>query len=146
MIDDECELAGETEILGENLSQCLFSNHKLQLTWSRTPATVVGSRRVTARAMARPQPRMILTKRSVRVQKTEGCNITHLLFTAVVPLWNRFLHQIGVTEGSDKRSNYSSSVLFIVAYNSVILTPNFMASKEMQLLITNLDECRRNLS
>jgi hypothetical protein len=28
----ECELAGETEILGENLSQCHFDHHKAHMT------------------------------------------------------------------------------------------------------------------
>jgi hypothetical protein len=40
MIDDdecveqsvECELEGETEVLGENLSQCHFAHHKSHLT------------------------------------------------------------------------------------------------------------------
>jgi hypothetical protein len=29
----ECELAGETKILGENLPQCHFGHHKSQMTW-----------------------------------------------------------------------------------------------------------------
>jgi hypothetical protein len=28
----ECDLAGETEVLGENLLQCRFVNHKFHMT------------------------------------------------------------------------------------------------------------------
>jgi hypothetical protein len=41
-------LPGETEILGENL------HHKFKMTWPRTRAVAVGSRLLTAWAMARP--------------------------------------------------------------------------------------------
>jgi hypothetical protein len=44
----EWELAGETEVLGENH----FVHHKSNMT--RTRAAPVGSRRLTAWAMARP--------------------------------------------------------------------------------------------
>jgi hypothetical protein len=44
----ECELAGETELVGENLPQCHFVHHKSHMT------AAVGSRRLTAWAMARP--------------------------------------------------------------------------------------------
>jgi hypothetical protein len=37
----EWELAGETEVLGENLHQCHFINHKSQMTW---PALEPGRR------------------------------------------------------------------------------------------------------
>jgi hypothetical protein len=46
----EGELAGETEVLGESLSQCHFVHHKYSndLTWDRTRAAAVGSRQLTA--------------------------------------------------------------------------------------------------
>jgi hypothetical protein len=50
----EWELAGETEILGENLPQCHFVHHKSHMTWPGTRAATVGSRRLTAWVMARP--------------------------------------------------------------------------------------------
>jgi hypothetical protein len=49
----EWELAGETEVLGENLPQYNFVHHKSHLTWDQTRAAAAGSRRLTARAMAR---------------------------------------------------------------------------------------------
>jgi hypothetical protein len=48
----EWELAGETEVLGENLPQCHFIHHKSPITWARTLNPEVGSRRLTAWAMA----------------------------------------------------------------------------------------------
>jgi hypothetical protein len=42
-------LAGETEVLGENLPQCRFVHHKPHmLARTRTRATAVGSQRLTA--------------------------------------------------------------------------------------------------
>jgi hypothetical protein len=42
-------LAGETEVLGENLPQCRFVHHKPHmLPVTRTRAAVVGSQRLTA--------------------------------------------------------------------------------------------------
>jgi hypothetical protein len=38
----------------ENLPQCHFAHHKSHMTWDRTRAAAVGSRRLTAWAMARP--------------------------------------------------------------------------------------------
>jgi hypothetical protein len=54
MIDDdygavgELELAGETEVLGENLPQCHFVHHKSHMTWDRTRAAAVGGQRLNA--------------------------------------------------------------------------------------------------
>jgi hypothetical protein len=49
-------LAGETEVLGENLPQWRFVHHKLHMpAWTRTPAAAVGSQRLTAWATARPK-------------------------------------------------------------------------------------------
>jgi hypothetical protein len=49
----ECRLAGETEVLGENLPQRHFVHHKIPhdqtQVWTR--AAAVGSRRLTAWAM-----------------------------------------------------------------------------------------------
>jgi hypothetical protein len=44
----EVELAGETEVLGENLPQCHFVHDKYHMTWARTLAAALGSRRLTA--------------------------------------------------------------------------------------------------
>jgi hypothetical protein len=35
----ECELVGETEVLGENLPHCYFVHHKSYTTWPGKPAT-----------------------------------------------------------------------------------------------------------
>jgi hypothetical protein len=56
----EWKLVGETEALWEKLSQCHFVHHKSHVTWrdmvwSGTPAAVVGVRRQTVWAMARPK-------------------------------------------------------------------------------------------
>jgi hypothetical protein len=52
----ECELAGETEVLGKNLPQRHFVHHKSHTTrpWLEPLAAAVGSQRLTAWAMARP--------------------------------------------------------------------------------------------
>jgi hypothetical protein len=52
---DSFTLLGETEVLGENLPKCHFFPPQFphDLTWDRTRAVVVGSRRLTAWAMAR---------------------------------------------------------------------------------------------
>jgi hypothetical protein len=51
----EWRLAGETEVLGENLPQCHFVNHKSHMTRPglEPRAAAVGSQRLTAWAMAR---------------------------------------------------------------------------------------------
>jgi hypothetical protein len=52
----ECELAEETEVLRENLPQCHFVYHKSHMIWPQvwTQATTVGSRQLSAWAMAWP--------------------------------------------------------------------------------------------
>jgi hypothetical protein len=50
----EWRLAGETEVLAENLHQRHFVHHKSSLIWARTRAAAVGSQRLIAWAMARP--------------------------------------------------------------------------------------------
>jgi hypothetical protein len=52
----ECRLAGETEVLGETCSSATFAHHKIPHDQTRvwTRAAAVGSRRLTAWAMARP--------------------------------------------------------------------------------------------
>jgi hypothetical protein len=51
----EWQLAGETEVLRENLSQCCFVHHKLHMpARTRTRAAAVGNQRLTAWATARP--------------------------------------------------------------------------------------------
>jgi hypothetical protein len=54
----EWRLAGETEVLGENLPHRHFVHHKSHMTrpWLEPRATTVGSQRLTAWAMARPLP------------------------------------------------------------------------------------------
>jgi hypothetical protein len=53
----EWRLAGETEVLGENLPQRHFVHHKSHMTrpLARTRTAAVGSQRLTAWAMARPR-------------------------------------------------------------------------------------------
>jgi hypothetical protein len=62
----ECRLAGETEALGENLPQRHFcpSQNPTWPDWVWTRAAAVGSRRLTAWAMARPYPQYLLTELS----------------------------------------------------------------------------------
>jgi hypothetical protein len=63
-------LAGETEVPGENLSQCHFIHHK-SLTCARTRAAAVGSQRLTAWASAWLHiPSWSVNLCSYRTQKT----------------------------------------------------------------------------
>jgi hypothetical protein len=49
-------MAGETEVLGENLSQCHFVHHKPHMcVRMRSRHAAVGSQRLTVWAMARPK-------------------------------------------------------------------------------------------
>jgi hypothetical protein len=53
----ELRLAGDTEVLGENVPQRHFAHHKSHITRRRLeagPPAAVGSQRLTAWAMARP--------------------------------------------------------------------------------------------
>jgi hypothetical protein len=52
----EWRLAGETEVLGENLPQRHFVHHKSHMTWPglEPRAAAMGSERLTVWAMARP--------------------------------------------------------------------------------------------
>jgi phage-related protein len=62
MIDDddgveqsvEWELAGVTELLGENLPQRHFVHHKSHMTWHQNRAAAVESRRVIAWVTSQP--------------------------------------------------------------------------------------------
>jgi hypothetical protein len=57
----EWRLAGETEVLGENLPQRHFVHYKshMTLTWARTRAAALGSQRLIAWAMARHNPQSL---------------------------------------------------------------------------------------
>jgi hypothetical protein len=50
----EWRLAGETEVLGENLPRRHFVHHKSHITRPELGAPAVGSQRVAAWAVARP--------------------------------------------------------------------------------------------
>jgi hypothetical protein len=50
----EMMIGRETEVLGENLSQCRFVYHKTPPVWTRTRVAAVGSKQLTAGATARP--------------------------------------------------------------------------------------------
>jgi hypothetical protein len=66
-------LAGETEVLGENLPRRHFVYHKFQLpdtVWTR--AAAVGSKLLTAWAMARPSPALTQSLYQLRYRNKEG--------------------------------------------------------------------------
>jgi hypothetical protein len=58
----EWRLAGETEVLGENLLQRHFVHHKSHMTRARTRSAAVGSQRLIAWAMAQPYSQILLVK------------------------------------------------------------------------------------
>jgi hypothetical protein len=67
----EWELEGETEVLGEILPQRHFAHHKSHMTWDQPRASAVGSRLLTAWAMARPGIRVyseVTIRHNVRIE------------------------------------------------------------------------------
>jgi hypothetical protein len=72
-------LAGETEVLGENLPQCRFVNHK-----SHMRPAAVGSQRLTAWATARPRIDLILLRDDGSRANYRNC----ILFYLHMRRWN----------------------------------------------------------
>jgi hypothetical protein len=62
----EQELAGETEVLGEKPALLSLCSPQIQhdLTWARSRAAAVGSRRLTAWAMARPFTEKLVSRQN----------------------------------------------------------------------------------
>jgi hypothetical protein len=54
----ESQLAGKSEVMGGNLPQCRFAQHKSHVPGYRTLATAIEIRRLTDRAMTPLQLRM----------------------------------------------------------------------------------------
>jgi hypothetical protein len=78
----ECRLAGETDVLGENLPQrhfCPSQNPTWPEVWTR--AAAVGSRRLTAWAMARPWNVLVRSNAGIVVSNpTQGMDVCLRLF------------------------------------------------------------------
>jgi hypothetical protein len=87
MIDDECEAVGGMTIGRRNrgtrrkVPQCHFVDHKSHMTWARTQAAAVGSRRLTAWAVTRPN------KAVAEPQKVSGFESTVFLRGGSVLTW-----------------------------------------------------------
>jgi hypothetical protein len=77
-------LAGETEVLGENLPQCRFVHHNPHIpARTRTRATAVGSQRLTAWATGRPyETHKYSLEQNTEFVSTEANGIQHHVLLA----------------------------------------------------------------
>jgi hypothetical protein len=105
-------LAGETEVLGENLPQCRFVHHKPHMpARTRTRAAAVGSQRLIAWATARPQ-----------------CLITTNSTSEYEPFkkiwWTHDIHAIAVWSAYRRNDLLTATSGFIAYRLGVKLTPS----------------------
>jgi hypothetical protein len=88
----EWSLAGETEVLGENLPQLHFVHHKSHMTRPglEPRAAAVGSQRLTAWAMARPHQSHTLKNVIVKCVKLNSASPrrTRDVMIRQVAVWN----------------------------------------------------------